>query len=54
MKKVLIGIGVVVGLFFLLAIVVGVAGAGKGSEKDTPKQTETSPLLSLLDLKNIE
>ena len=33
MKKVLIGIGVVVGLFFLSAIVAGVAGAGKGSEK---------------------
>ncbi|EGP5218459.1 hypothetical protein EH372_12515 [Enterococcus faecium] len=42
MKKVLIGIGIVVGLFFLSAIVAGVAGAGKGSEKDTPKQTETS------------
>lgn len=46
MKKVLIGIGVVVGLFFLSAIVAGVAGAGKGSEKDTPKQTETSTKVS--------
>ncbi|MET1978505.1 hypothetical protein [Enterococcus faecium] len=46
MKKVLIGIGVVVGLFFLSAIMAGVAGAGKGSEKDTPKQTETSTKVS--------
>ncbi|EMF0154916.1 hypothetical protein EGW53_09250 [Enterococcus faecium] len=46
MKKVLIGIGVVVGLFFLSAIVAGVAGAGKGSDKDTPKQTETSTKVS--------
>ncbi|EME7093677.1 hypothetical protein ACLZX5_00030 [Enterococcus faecium] len=46
MKKVLIGIGVVVGLFFLSAIVAGVAGAGKESEKDTPKQTETSTKVS--------
>lgn len=46
MKKVLIGIGVVVGLFFLSAIVAGVAGAGKGSEKDTPKQIETSTKVS--------
>ncbi|WP_195640455.1 hypothetical protein [Enterococcus durans] len=46
MKKVIIGIGVVVGLFFLSAIVAGVAGAGKGSEKDTPKQTETSTKVS--------
>lgn len=46
MKKILIGIGVVVGLFFLSAIVAGVAGAGKESEKDTPKQTETSTKVS--------
>ena len=46
MKKVLIGIGVVVGLFFLSAIVAGVAGAGKESEKDTPQQTETSTKVS--------
>ncbi|EME8112545.1 hypothetical protein MZM67_002540 [Enterococcus faecium] len=46
MKKVLIGIGVVVGLFFLSAIVVGVLDAGKRSEKDTPKQTETSTKVS--------
>ncbi|MCU7776459.1 hypothetical protein [Enterococcus faecium] len=46
MKKVLIGIGVVVGLFFLSAIVAGVAGAGKESEKDTQKQTETSTKVS--------
>ncbi|WP_445449097.1 hypothetical protein [Enterococcus lactis] len=46
MKKALIVIGVVVGSFFLSAIVVGVAGAGKGSEKDTPKQTETSTKVS--------
>lgn len=46
MKKALIVIGVVVGSFFLSAIVAGVAGAGKGSEKDTPKQTETSTKVS--------